>query len=131
MQIVGLDHIQLAMPPGRENKARHFYSELLGLREIPKPEPLAARGGCWFEGTRISLHLGVEHEFVPARKAHLCFVVRDLAHARWLLEEAGIAITPDTTLPNVERFYTSDPFGNRIEFMQESRDQSYFSRVDK
>ena len=119
MQIVVLDHIQLAMPPGGEAEARRFYGEILGLAEVPKPAALVSRGGCWFEGHGVVVHLGVEEDFVPARKAHPGFRVVDLAEARHVLEAAGAPIIPDDTLPNVRRFYTADPFGNRIEFIQE------------
>jgi catechol 2,3-dioxygenase-like lactoylglutathione lyase family enzyme len=119
MQITALDHVQLAMPPGREPEARHFYAELLGLAEIDKPQPLAGRGGCWFKGPNIFIHLGVEADFAPARKAHPCFRVADLAAARQRLEAAGFNPVPDDSVPQVRRFFTADPFGNRLEFMQE------------
>ena len=119
MTIIGLDHIQLAMPPGEETAARYFYGELLGLTEIAKPEPLAARGGCWFEGRRIQLHLGVQTDFVPARKAHPAFLVNDLTALRAKLEAAHVPISVDEALPTVQRFHTSDPFGNRLEFFQD------------
>ena len=118
MQIVGLDHIQLAMPAGGEPAARRFYGQLLGLAEMRKPAPLDARGGCWFMGVGLQIHLGVERQFAPARKAHPAFLVADLDAARGALAEAGIAITPDDAVPGVRRFYAADPFGNRIEFIQ-------------
>ena len=77
-EIVRLDHVQLAMPPGREDEAEAFYAGLLGLERVPKPEPLAVRGGCWFARGELAVHLGVEEDFRPARKAHPAFVVRDL-----------------------------------------------------
>jgi catechol 2,3-dioxygenase-like lactoylglutathione lyase family enzyme len=119
MQIVGLDHIQLAMPSGAEEAARCFYGELLGLAEIAKPAELADRGGCWFSGHGVQIHLGVEHEFAPARKAHPAFLVAHLDACRAHLERAGITPTPDETVPGVRRFYAADPFGNRIEFIQD------------
>ena len=119
MFLVGLDHIQLAMPSGAEDAARHFYGQLLGLTEIAKPAPLADRGGCWFAGPAIQLHLGVERGFVPARKAHPAFLVADLAAFQQLLAAAGVATIPDTSLPGVRRFYANDPFGNRLEFLQD------------
>lgn len=118
VQIIALDHIQLAMPPGGEAEARRFYGQVLGLTEMPKPEPLVSRGGCWFEGPGLSLHLGVERGFKPARKAHPAFRVADLSEAQRALEAAGAPVVPDNTLPYVSRFYTADPFGNRIEFIQ-------------
>jgi catechol 2,3-dioxygenase-like lactoylglutathione lyase family enzyme len=119
MRIVGLDHVQLAMPAGGEAQARAFYGGLLGLREVPKPAQLAARGGCWFEGPGTQLHLGVEAEFAPARKAHPALRVDDLEACRALLAGVGVPITPDDTLPHLRRFYAADPFGNRIEFLQD------------
>ncbi|KPV52759.1 glyoxalase [Kouleothrix aurantiaca] len=118
MDIAGIDHIQLAMPAGREADARAFYSGLLGLPELAKPGPLQARGGCWFAVPGSQLHLGVEEGFAPQRKAHPALLVRDLEAARAELAAAGVAIVPDTTLPDVRRFYAADPFGNRIEFIQ-------------
>ena len=119
MRIVGLDHIQLAMPAGGEPEARRFYGELLGLAEMRKPAPLDARGGCWFAGAGLQIHLGVEREFAPARKAHPAFLVADLAAARGALAEAGVAATPDDAIRGARRFYAADPFGNRIEFIQD------------
>lgn len=127
--LTGLDHIQLAMPAGGETEARRFYGEVLGLRELPKPAPLATRGGCWFEGPHLQLHLGVEQPFAPARKAHPAFLVADLAAWQAHLEQVGIAITPDETLPGVRRFYAADPFGNRLEFIQEGNGFSQSSEV--
>jgi catechol 2,3-dioxygenase-like lactoylglutathione lyase family enzyme len=118
MRITGLDHVQLAMPRGEEERARAFYAGLLGLTELGKPEPLASRGGCWFELGRTVVHLGVEPEFAPARKAHPAFLVEDLESARRELAAAGAPVVPDDTLPDVRRFYTADPFGNRIELIQ-------------
>jgi len=124
VQLVGLDHIQLAMPPGGEGQARQFYQELLGLREIAKPEPLTARGGCWFEGENIALHMGVEPGFKPSKKAHPCFRVVDLDACRDALEAAGVATRLDISVPNARRFHATDPFGNRLEFLQDG--DSYF-----
>jgi catechol 2,3-dioxygenase-like lactoylglutathione lyase family enzyme len=118
MQIVGLDHVQLAMPAGGEAQARAFYGSLLGMRELEKPPQLVARGGCWFEAPGTQLHLGVEATFAPARKAHPALRVDDLEALRSVLAAAGVPITPDDTLPHVRRFYAADPFGNRIEFIQ-------------
>ncbi len=115
MPIVGLDHVQLAMPAGCEQEARRFYADILGLSEIAKPAPLADRGGCWFEGPGTAVHLGVEADFVPARKAHPAFRVSDLDAFRDRLMAHGVETIPDTSLPGVRRFYVFDPFGNRIE----------------
>jgi catechol 2,3-dioxygenase-like lactoylglutathione lyase family enzyme len=106
------------MPIGGEAAARTFYGQVLGLREVAKPLPLADRGGCWFVGPGIQLHLGVEAEFLPARKAHPAFLVHDLGAFQQHMHNAGIAIAVDTTLSDVQRCYANDPFGNRIEFLQ-------------
>ena len=119
MRIVGLDHVQLAMPPGGEAEARRFYGEVLGMAEVPKPSPLAERGGCWFESPGAIVHLGVEASFAPARKAHPAFRVADLEKCRLALAAAGAPIVPDNSLPGVRRFYTADPFGNRLELIQD------------
>lgn len=118
MQIVGLDHVQLAMPEGEEEAARAFYVGVLGLMEQPKPAELAGRGGCWFAGSGTALHLGVERPFAPARKAHPALRVLSLADAQQTLAAAGVQFQPDTTLPNVNRLYVADPFGNRIELIE-------------
>ncbi|MCA9922450.1 MAG: VOC family protein [Anaerolineales bacterium] len=119
LDIVALDHIQLAMPKGQEEKARHFYGEVLRFVEVAKPGPLVSRGGCWFTHNGIHLHLGVMPDFTPATKAHPAFRVADLEAARQRCLDANIQIKPDDTLPHVRRFYINDPFGNRIEFIQD------------
>jgi catechol 2,3-dioxygenase-like lactoylglutathione lyase family enzyme len=115
----GFDHVQLAMPVGGEGLARRFYGELLGLVEIPKPATLASRGGAWFECGPIQLHLGVEGEFRPAKKAHPAFLVQRLAVLIGVLETAGyeVKIEPGPTI-GVDRAFTADPFGNRIELVE-------------
>lgn len=117
--ITGLDHVQLAMPPNQEGRARDFYGSLLGLKEVPKPEQLAPRGGCWFRSGSAEVHLGVQQDFVPAKKAHPAFVVSDLDALRERLASAGYEVIADTSVPGVKRFHTWDPFGNRLEFIQE------------
>ena len=116
--IVGLDHVQLAMPEGGEERARAFYCGVLGLAEVTKPADLAARGGCWFAGGGVSLHLGVEAEFRPAAKAHPALLVRDLAAARQRLAQHDIDFAEGSPLEGYERGDIADPFGNRIELMQ-------------
>ncbi len=113
--ILALDHMQLTMPRGEEEQARAFYGGALGLEELPKPPALAARGGVWFRCGKQELHLGVEEDFHPQRKGHPGLLVSDLAAVRARLEAAGTPIIPDDLLPGYERFYTADPFGNRIE----------------
>jgi catechol 2,3-dioxygenase-like lactoylglutathione lyase family enzyme len=117
--ILGLDHVQLAGPPGCEAAAREFYGRLLGLEEIPKPESLEARGGVWFRLGEQALHIGVDAAFVPARKAHPALRVADdeLAMLADRLRAAGAAVTWDGELPGVRRFYTADPWGNRLELL--------------
>jgi catechol 2,3-dioxygenase-like lactoylglutathione lyase family enzyme len=118
MHILALDHIQLAMPPGREEEARAFYSGLLAIPEVAKPENLAKRGGAWFEAGAVKVHLGVEADFTPARKAHPAFIVADLAALAQSLESAGFPARTDEPLPGYTRLYVNDPFGNRIELLQ-------------
>jgi catechol 2,3-dioxygenase-like lactoylglutathione lyase family enzyme len=118
MPIVGIDHVQLAMPAGEEAAARAFYANLLGLPERPKPPHLAARGGCWFESPAIKVHLGVEGEFRPARKAHPALLVRDLAELVATLRAAGVELVDDEPLEGYERVYAYDPFGNRLELLE-------------
>ncbi|MEU4203455.1 glyoxalase [Streptomyces sp. NPDC039022] len=117
--ITGLDHVQLAAPPGSETVLRAFYGGILGLREIPKPPSLAARGGCWFEaGPTTQLHLGIDPDFRPARKAHPALRVTGIrAHATRLTRH-DITVTWDDTLPGHHRFYAHDPVGNRLEFLE-------------
>ncbi|MBA2387801.1 MAG: glyoxalase [Acidimicrobiia bacterium] len=112
---IGIDHVQLAMPVGAEDQARAFYTGVLALTEVPKPEPLRARGGCWFEAGSVKLHLGAEDDFRPARKAHPALLVDDL---RALVRTTGIDITWSDELPEVRRGYVDDPFGNRIELIE-------------
>lgn len=118
MNVVGVHHVQLSMPKGGEDTATAFYEAVLGIPRVPKPEHLARRGGCWFETGTIRIHLGVEAGFTPARKAHPALIVDDLVGLRRRLEEAGVPVEDDEPLPGLERFYASDPFGNRLEFLQ-------------
>jgi catechol 2,3-dioxygenase-like lactoylglutathione lyase family enzyme len=119
VRIVRLDHVQLAMPSGREADARRFYAELLDMTEVEKPPVLAARGGCWFETIGTVVHIGVEEEFVPARKAHPAFCVADLDLCRRELAAAGAPVVEDDSVEGLRRIYTADPFGNRIELIQD------------
>jgi len=118
MTILIIDHVQLAMPTGGEAQARAFYGEVLGLSEVPKPATLAARGGAWFGNGTVQLHLGVESDFRPARKAHPALLVDDLDTLEAACRAAGFPPQRDHELPGYERFYVADPFGNRLEFLQ-------------
>jgi len=118
MRIKSIEHVQLAMPPGREADARKFYGELLGIPEQPKPPQLAKRGGCWFESGALKVHLGVEANFRPARKAHPAFIVEDLPALEAALRAAGVAVKGDEPLEGFHRIYVDDPFGNRLELME-------------
>lgn len=118
MPVRSIDHVQLAMPPGREAEARAFYEGVLGIPEVAKPPHLARRGGCWFELGGLKVHLGVEANFRPARKAHPAFLVEDLAGLSAALGEAGHQVGTDEPLEGYTRVYVSDPFGNRIELME-------------
>jgi catechol 2,3-dioxygenase-like lactoylglutathione lyase family enzyme len=112
-----IDHVQLAMPPGEEQKARTFYGNLLGMTELPKPAELAKRGGCWFESGGVQIHLGVESDFRPAKKAHPVLRCRDYAALVQRLRDAGIEVAEPHDIPGVSRCHVHDPFGNRIELV--------------
>jgi catechol 2,3-dioxygenase-like lactoylglutathione lyase family enzyme len=116
--IIVLHHVQLAMPQGREDDARSFYVAALGFAEVPKPESLAKRGGAWFRSGSAEVHLGVEDDFRPARKAHPALLVDDLAAIVERCAGAGYPVTSDEPLPGYDRVYIADPFGNRIELLQ-------------
>lgn len=111
-------HVQLAMPTGGEEMARRFYGTLLGLPEVAKPPELAARGGCWFETEHMRLHLGVEADFRPARKAHPALLITSLEAAKTRLTAAGFPPTEEGSIPGFDRMFVADPFGNRIELLQ-------------
>jgi len=113
--VLGLDHVQLAVPRGSEDEARSFYNGLLGLEELPKPEPIRARGGLWFRAGEQELHLGVDEPFSPARKAHPGLVVDDLDTLRVRFRSAGVSFEDDAKIAGVDRLFVNDPFGNRIE----------------
>jgi catechol 2,3-dioxygenase-like lactoylglutathione lyase family enzyme len=114
---IAIDHVQLAMPAGEEEAARRFYRDLLGMAEVPKPRELAKRGGCWFESGSVQLHLGVEMDFRPAKKAHPALRCRDYEALTSRLRAAGVEVKPDDNVPGVRRCHISDPFGNRIELI--------------
>ena len=117
-EIVGLDHVQLAMPVGQEDRARAFYEGVLGLTEEPKPPHLAVRGGVWFHHGNVRIHLGVDAHFTPATKAHPALVVRNLDALVARCAAAGFTPIDDQPLDGFVRTYVSDPFGNRIELLE-------------
>jgi len=118
VKIVAIDHVQLAMPSGGEERAREFYGSLFGLAERPKPEALAARGGVWFEQVGLKIHLGVEGDFRPAKKAHPALLVQGLDELIARCELAGYEVVPGEVLGDQRRAYVDDPFGNRIELIE-------------
>jgi catechol 2,3-dioxygenase-like lactoylglutathione lyase family enzyme len=119
MKILAIDHVQIAMPAGEEEKARAFYIELLGFTELPKPPELAKRGGAWFQSGNVQLHLGVEADFRPARKAHPAFTVEGLDALVANVQSAGYETdTSQPPLDGFKRAHVFDPFGNRIELLE-------------
>jgi catechol 2,3-dioxygenase-like lactoylglutathione lyase family enzyme len=117
-EFVRLHHVQLAIPVGGEAACRAFWGDTLGMTELVKPPVLAARGGCWFGGGGLEVHLGVEQDFVPALKAHPGVLVKDLAGLAHRLEAAGVPVKWDGEFPGFSRCYADDPFGNRLEFLE-------------
>jgi catechol 2,3-dioxygenase-like lactoylglutathione lyase family enzyme len=117
VRIVGIDHIQLAMPPGGEATARQFYAGLLGVPEVPKPAELAQRGGVWFESALVKIHLGVEADFRQSQKAHPALLVEGLTDLAATLREAGYEVR-DEPMTGRARIYVNDPFGNRLELIE-------------
>ena len=112
-----IDHVQIAIPKGGEEEARMFFGDLLGLEELSKPPELAMRGGCWFAAADCQIHLGVDGHFMPAKKAHVALSTSGLDELRGRLELAGYETQDDTDVEGRRRFFSHDPFGNRIEFM--------------
>ena len=115
---LGIDHVQVAAPANRESEARSFYSDTLGFKEITKPANLALKGGVWFQVGHQQLHVGVEDDFSPAKKAHPAFLVHNATDVRKLLESKAIEIIYGDELEGADRFYIYDPFGNRIEIIE-------------
>ena len=116
--VTSLDHVQLAMPAGREPEARAFYEGVLGIPEVPKPHTLNERGGCWFVQGDLKIHLGIDPDFRPARKAHPALIVDDLQALKAVLTAGGHSFRTDDELAGYHRIYVDDPFGNRIELME-------------
>ncbi|SHG19481.1 VOC family protein [Ornithinibacillus halophilus] len=113
-----IDHVQLSAPIGGEEEARRFYSGILGLKEVEKPQPLRDRGGVWFNAGDINIHIGVEENFIPAKKAHPAIAVQNLTAMKKYLEEKNYNYENDYNLPGANRIYVHDSFGNRIEFLE-------------
>ena len=113
-----IDHVQLAGPKGCERVARAFFSDILGLTEVEKPEELKKRGGVWFEFGTFQLHIGIEDPFSPAKKAHPALIVENLEGLKSHLKEKEVAFTEDDNLPGARRIHVFDPFGNRLEFIE-------------
>lgn len=124
MNVRRLDHVQLAMPSGGEDKARAFYGGVLGIPEKPKPAHLVKRGGVWFQSGALKVHLGVEADFRPTQKAHPAFEVEDLEKLLAACREHGYRVVEDEPLEGRERAYVYDPFGNRIELLQSQDSES-------
>jgi catechol 2,3-dioxygenase-like lactoylglutathione lyase family enzyme len=120
VEVVGLDHVQLAAPPGCEPDARRFFGAVLGLAEVEKPAALQARGGVWFELGANQLHIGVEQTFTPARKAHPALRVSPgaLEPLAERLIASGTPVHWDEEIPGIRRFFTEDPWGNRLELVE-------------
>jgi len=116
--VARIDHLQIAAPEGCESAARDFYGSILGMKEIEKPAALRARGGCWFQCGSQQVHIGVERNSHPARKAHPAFAVFRLDEMREMLKSRRVPIVEDDDLPGTRRFYAEDPWGNRIEFVE-------------
>jgi catechol 2,3-dioxygenase-like lactoylglutathione lyase family enzyme len=117
MTVYGIAHVQIPIPIGGEDAARSFYGSVLGMPEIPKPQSLLDRGGVWFECGRQELHCGVESA-APDTRRHPALLTDDLDRIRVQLQRAGFEVNFDRDIPGYRRFYTRDPFGNRIEVMQ-------------
>src|SRR5262245_19879073 len=121
MAIIGVHHVQLAMPVGGEDDARRFYSGLLEIPEVQKPAELAKRGGAWFETSAVRVHLGVETDFRPARKAHPGLLVENLESLALRLRDAGYEVMGAEPMPGYNHIYVLDPFGNRLELLEAHR----------
>jgi catechol 2,3-dioxygenase-like lactoylglutathione lyase family enzyme len=119
--ILGIHHVQLAMPRGEEEKARTFYSGVLGFTEVKKPANLAKEGGAWFRSYAAEIHLGIDAEFRPATKAHPALIVENLSRIAEKCAAAGHAVTSGEPLAGYERLYVADPFGNRVELLEPTK----------
>jgi len=118
VKVIGIHHVQLAMPPNREGEARAFYAGLLGLPEVPKPLTSTGQGGAWFESDGVKIHLGVELDFRAARKAHPALLVKNLDETVSMLLASGVEFVAAEPLDARPRGHIADPFGNQIELME-------------
>lgn len=119
MKVIGIDHVQIAVPPEKEDAALAFYGNVLGLKRLSKPEGTGDTRGAWFDAGKTQLHVGIqEGEFRPATKAHPGLIVEDLVAAGATLEKAGVQTKPGSDIPGYRRFFAEDPAGNRLEFLQ-------------
>jgi catechol 2,3-dioxygenase-like lactoylglutathione lyase family enzyme len=116
--LVGIHHVQLAMPDGEDAVAVQFYGDVLGMQRVPKPDALSPRGGVWFRSGALEVHLGVEEGFQPAVKAHPAFLVTGLGALRERVESSGYKVADTVPIPGFERIYVRDPFGNRLELIE-------------
>jgi catechol 2,3-dioxygenase-like lactoylglutathione lyase family enzyme len=121
MPILSIDHVQIAIPVANEDRARAFYSNILGFTEIAKPPQMAERKSIWFADGSVNLHLGIEPNFAPAKRAHPAFIVENLDAILAACDRAGIATKPDTSFNGFRRVHVFDPFGNRIELMERDK----------
>jgi len=117
MTLVGIDHVQLAIPAGGLEEERRFFCDMFDMQEVPRPSNMTFEG-CWLEAPGVSLHIGMDPNFVPATKAHPAFLVDDLEALRERLDQAGVVTKDGSPVPGFGRFFTQDPFGNRIELVE-------------
>lgn len=117
-RFLGIDHVQIPIPEGGEAQTRQFYGEVLGMQELPKPQEMAGRGGLWMDCGPFQLHFGIEPDFRPSKKGHPALIVADLEFYLARLQQAGCTIDNNIQIPGCKRAFASDPFGNRIEFVQ-------------
>lgn len=129
LPFTAIDHVQMAMPPGGEQKARASYAGVFSMTEVSKPPELAKRGGCWFASGRVQLHLGVESDFRPAKKAHPALRCGDYADLVQRLRNSGTEVSEPEDIPGVRRCHIYDPFGNRIELIGEEGSRSSFAEA--
>ncbi|NBI29252.1 VOC family protein [Chengkuizengella marina] len=119
-QFLHIDHVQLAAPKDSEDQARQFYGNVLGMKEKPKPEKLKIRGGVWFQCGIHQVHIGIQENFQPAKKAHPAIEVKHVIELGEHLKKHGLEVKEDYEIEGVKRFFINDPFGNRLEFLEKS-----------